>query len=263
MKLFRGFPIRTITWEDWGAENKAVRRGWNPTPDLAATSRKGDALAYAQVTAPDPTSVYRYYDAADMLIYVGITRQGMGRNVQHNGKAEWWPYVTRQEVEHCATRGEAMAREKELIRCFRPPFNKQHNSDHAATRAAYLAFVAGPEKRESAPGLYARLKKRLPLEIVSFEAGQLTLRSHLDHAPLASAIRAQKEIVPIRSNRKLGTLLGIRHAGPFVLFTCHLRKATEPDFVESASASLGWSQNTKPQFPWIRQIVVNEGGNRG
>src|SRR5690349_21062741 len=98
--------------------------------------------ARAQRQGPVPTSVYRYYDEHGVLIYVGITKQGMGRNLQHNGRAEWWPYVVRQEVEHFDTRPLAAAREKELIRQFRPPFNKQHNPWHAEVREAYLDFAS-------------------------------------------------------------------------------------------------------------------------
>lgn len=88
-----------------------------------------------------PTSVYRYYDRFGVLIYVGITKQGMGRNRQHNATQEWWSLVCRQEVEHHPTRRAAEARERELIRQHRPPFNKQHNLGWQEMRAAYLAFV--------------------------------------------------------------------------------------------------------------------------
>lgn len=94
------------------------------------------------VTPSDPTSVYRYYDRAGLLLYVGITARATKRQREHNGDKEWWQFVTTQEVEHYPTRIQAAGREKSLIREFRPPFNRQHNPDHESLRAYYLA--AGP-----------------------------------------------------------------------------------------------------------------------
>lgn len=115
--------------------------------------------------ATQPTSVYRYYDRAGVLIYVGITKQGTGRNAQHNAHAEWWPFVASQEVEHHATRSLAMERERDLIRRFSPPFNKQHNRNHEVAYKAYNAMPAikpcglmGDEVRKR--------NRRLPLAIV-------------------------------------------------------------------------------------------------
>lgn len=86
------------------------------------------------------TSVYRYYDANDVLLYVGITKRGIGRNIQHSNRAEWWQWVARQEVEHYPSRERASRREKELIQRYHPPFNKAHNGDWQSHREAYFEF---------------------------------------------------------------------------------------------------------------------------
>lgn len=95
-----------------------------------------------RVSDSTPTSVYRYYDRAGLLLYVGITSRGTRRQAEHNADKEWWPFVTSQDVEHYPARAEAAAREKALIREFRPPFNKLHNPDFANLRALYLAAAA-------------------------------------------------------------------------------------------------------------------------
>lgn len=94
-----------------------------------------------QVTPERPNSVYRYYDHAGRLIYVGITARGIVRQHEHNGTSEWWPFVARQEIEHCRDREEALRVERELIKLYRPPFNKVHNEDWERLRAAYLGIV--------------------------------------------------------------------------------------------------------------------------
>jgi hypothetical protein len=85
-----------------------------------------------------PTSVYQYYDADGILIYVGITGRGAARNMEHNKSKSWWSLVASQTVEHYKTRRTAEQREASLIRKMAPPFNVQHNRDHLAAKDAYL-----------------------------------------------------------------------------------------------------------------------------
>jgi hypothetical protein len=108
------------------------------------------------------TSVYRYYDQFGVLLYVGITKQGIGRNRQHNADKVWWQWVTLQEVDHFDSRDDAHAREVALIRKYRPPFNVQHNTEHRVLSTAYIAArESGIDLRERAP------KEQVPLELVS------------------------------------------------------------------------------------------------
>lgn len=109
----------------------------------------------------EPTSVYKYFDKAGILIYVGITGSGALRNRQHNESKEWWKFVRRQQVEHFKSRALAHEREVQLIERFKPPFNKQHNKDHAASRRFYLDMVEG-----RAPSLVQlQTKKSLSLQM--------------------------------------------------------------------------------------------------
>jgi predicted GIY-YIG superfamily endonuclease len=86
-------------------------------------------------------SVYRYYDENNVLLYVGYTTQGSRRNHQHAGDKTWWPFVARQEVDHFSSVDEAKKREVELIRHYRPPFNKQHNPDSASLSESYMSMA--------------------------------------------------------------------------------------------------------------------------
>jgi hypothetical protein len=94
------------------------------------------------VAKDSTTSLYRYYDAKDFLIYVGITSQGIARNQQHNSDKDWWPFVHHQTVEHFPTRAIALKQEKAAILLNQPPFNRQHNPHHEDIRDAYLELAA-------------------------------------------------------------------------------------------------------------------------
>ena len=125
------------------------------------------------------TSVYRYYDSAGVLLYVGITNRGSARNEEHDRSKDWWPYVTRQEVSHYRSRAAAANVERETIRQYRPPFNVQHNVDHVAVREAYLAFRA-KHVDISALNLAARSKDshlRFSMAVITCHGDVVTLTS--------------------------------------------------------------------------------------
>lgn len=75
------------------------------------------------------TSLYRYFDAAGVLLYVGITSRRTGRSLQHAAEKSWWSEVARAEYEHFATREEAARRERLVIATERP----RHNITGAGT----------------------------------------------------------------------------------------------------------------------------------
>lgn len=70
-----------------------------------------------------PCSVYRCYDAAGTLLYVGVTGQGIKRAKRHILEREWWTQMVRQEWEHFGNRERALAREREIIRTENPVHN--------------------------------------------------------------------------------------------------------------------------------------------
>lgn len=126
-------------------------------------------MATAHAKAPQPTSVYRYYDKFGLLLYVGITSRGAVRNAEHYSTKTWWRYVVRQEVDHYDTREAAGHVESELIRRFRPPFNTQLNPWYAEIRAAYLAMQA---LHESPARLAAKRIGRNRLQMAVQSAGR-------------------------------------------------------------------------------------------
>jgi len=73
--------------------------------------------------AGGPTTLYRYYDTAGALLYVGITEHPLARADSHANASTWWPKVATARFEQFPTRDEASAAEREAIRVERPLHN--------------------------------------------------------------------------------------------------------------------------------------------
>jgi len=69
------------------------------------------------------TSLYRYFDADEALLYVGITSRRTGRSLQHAGEKAWWGEVARATWEHFDTREQAADAERRAIRDEQPAHN--------------------------------------------------------------------------------------------------------------------------------------------
>lgn len=165
------------------------------------------------------TSVYRYYDQNNLLLYVGITSRGGQRNREHNATKEWWPFVVRQDVEHYPTRAAATAREKNLIRAFHPPFNKQHNPDYRDLQAIYRAsagrkIVLVPR---DANRVLAAVHHKLPLSRVGDTGTRAIFTCQPEHHVLAEVLRWDDRVI-LRAPKKVAVLTGIETAGVHVAF---------------------------------------------
>lgn len=72
------------------------------------------------------TALYRFFDSAGTLLYVGQTRDPGRRLAQHGGEKSWWERVANVTIEWCDDRAAALEAEKTAIREERPLFNIQH-----------------------------------------------------------------------------------------------------------------------------------------
>jgi predicted GIY-YIG superfamily endonuclease len=70
------------------------------------------------------TTLYRCFDAAGALLYVGIADLWARRIGTHSTKTEWFDGVASVTVEHFDTRAQAMAAEAAAIRDESPAWNK-------------------------------------------------------------------------------------------------------------------------------------------
>lgn len=82
--------------------------------------------------------IYRAYDAAGRLLYVGITRGLRARFRQHFEESLWIDQVARLEFEPGYTEAEARSEEERQIKGLRPIHNKIHALPDKATRTGPL-----------------------------------------------------------------------------------------------------------------------------
>lgn len=74
-------------------------------------------------TSEQRTALYRFYDAGENLLYVGITNDPWRRWRQHVQEKSWYPQVKHQAVTWYESRIRAEVAESVAIRCERPRFN--------------------------------------------------------------------------------------------------------------------------------------------
>lgn len=78
----------------------------------------------------NPTELYRHYNAADELLYVGISLASVARLMQHKRSSSWFGRVTKITIEHYPTRTAALKAEQAAIKSEKP----KHNISHAGPR---------------------------------------------------------------------------------------------------------------------------------
>jgi predicted GIY-YIG superfamily endonuclease len=98
---------------------------------VLAHAGQGDAFVKATEGEPRPddvspreTTLYRVFDAADSLMYVGISsRRNLRRLAEHEHGKPWWTEARRVSLQHFPTREDAAEAERDAIRDERPKYN--------------------------------------------------------------------------------------------------------------------------------------------
>lgn len=86
-------------------------------------------------------TLYRFYDRAGALLYIGIARHGLQRWQQHQATKLWWDQVAMATVKHYATRPEVVEAERTAIAAEHPRYNIAHQPP--------VALPAGPREYDT------------------------------------------------------------------------------------------------------------------
>lgn len=92
--------------------------------------------------------VYRYFNQAGELLYVGVTAEPYTRWTQHRRLREWSHEVTHVSLEQFAYEDLAYAHERKVIRAEAPRYNVKSTEAHDAEMTERMAS-ARRRKRES------------------------------------------------------------------------------------------------------------------
>ena len=89
------------------------------------------------------TTLYRFHDEQDGLLYVGIAGNSARRFQVQAVTKEWWRQVDWIHVGHCRTRLEAAAAEIEAIRTEQPKYNVAQVTEFILRVAPHLVGIYG------------------------------------------------------------------------------------------------------------------------
>lgn len=88
------------------------------------------------VAGSQRTALYRHYDAAGALLYVGISLCAIGRLSQHRRGAEWFDQIARVDIEWFPSRDEAETAERAAIGLESPRHNIVGRADGSRSTPA-------------------------------------------------------------------------------------------------------------------------------
>lgn len=119
-----------------------------------------NALGGTQPSHPNPkatrsTTLYRFYDTKDRLLYVGISGNPGRRFSEHGKDKDWWTRVHRSTMEHFPTKEQAAAAEVAAIVTECPLHNVTHNGSAqqpSSGRAPQIQYVCDVCHRPVANG---------------------------------------------------------------------------------------------------------------
>lgn len=95
------------------------------------------------------TALYRLYDAAGQLLYIGITNNPANRWRRHAQASLWWPKVASKDVEWHPDRQCALDAERRLIEAHHPPHNSNWNTGEIKGRIYGEKYRAKQEKEKA------------------------------------------------------------------------------------------------------------------
>lgn len=100
--------------------------------------------------SPERTALYRYFNADDELLYIGISIDPDGRLKAHRAShAPWVGKAARRTIEWHDSRALALKAEEIAVKSERPIYNEKHNYNDAAFNPASWSNAAPGRKIEA------------------------------------------------------------------------------------------------------------------
>lgn len=187
---------------------------------------------YGRNRIPRRVAIYRLYDSADQLLYVGITEDIKDRFGRHAMTKAWWSSVARKDVTWIVTSwSQALRLEKTIIREEQPKYNGTHNYPEVQFNAAAWPAIAVSQGKGNV------LAERIRQEIRSgrWEAGaRIPTRSQIANA---SGISKSTVAAVYRQLQDEGLLWCLNGVGSFVSNGATIQRpnhAGGPDRLEAA-----------------------------
>lgn len=87
--------------------------------------------------------LYRFYDANDNLLYVGVSNHFYARASEHTKNSGWMGKAVRATFEHYPDRVSVLAAERSAIFNEMPLFNKKHNLDNSGISRHFMEIADG------------------------------------------------------------------------------------------------------------------------
>lgn len=85
-------------------------------------------------------ALYRYFDGADTLLYIGKSGKLAARTAVHVARSRWMQFAVRSSIERHPGAGALAAAERAAIKTEAPVFNRQHN-DTPEARERLRAYL--------------------------------------------------------------------------------------------------------------------------
>lgn len=106
------------------------------------------------------TAVYKHYDAAGLLLYVGVAADPYSRDRQHRRDSPWYHHIASTSVVWFETREEALAVERKTIVQERPLHNFLHSTSHHQGELNDFIYLIGRSEFEQFVGISPQVVSR-------------------------------------------------------------------------------------------------------
>jgi hypothetical protein len=125
-------------------------------------------------------ALYRHFDAAGQLLYVGISLCPFTRTRQHGMLSDWFDQVVRVEIERFDTRSQAEQAEYAAIRNERPIHNGTFNRKARLEGEAFIVLDANRERVQPEPTFTAleHLAHRRQVKVLERVVVRQAIKSH-------------------------------------------------------------------------------------